>query len=738
VEKNILRLLIVDDSPDDAEVVAIAVRKAGYMLKNQRVQDIAGLEAALAKGSWDLILCEHAPPQCEASQALDALKRAGLDIPFIVVARRIAEEELVRIMRAGALDVIEKTQLFRLPPVIERELRVFEERQALRKAEHALQETQNKHRAIVDGAREAICYCQDGMHIDANRSYLELFGYGNLAELEGVPVMNLIDKGDQPRFKDYLRKAAAKGDETPQEFAALNKDGGRIHVEFAVSSVIVDGEPCTQVVANDVTRRKTIEGRLQYLNQHDPLTGLYNRHYFLQALGKTVEQAKQGAHRGGLLYIGLTQLKEINDVHGHATGDRLIVKIAKLIRERLGEQVLLARFGGDEFAALLDKADEPQLKKTADDIRGLMKETAFSENGKTFHCGCTFGTAVVDRNAEDAQKLLSVAYRAALQMRTPPPAPAAAAPKADIGPETKPQAVPETKKPQPKPEAKPEPKPETKPAAPKSEWAERIQAALDGNAFELAYQPIINLHGEAAECYEVLLRLPGAGGKLILAAEFLPAAEQAGLGGAIDKWVVHQSLAALCALHREGQPAGFFINLSAASFKEPEILITTQKLLREAGVAPEHVTFEVAEKGLTAHLGAAKTFLAAAKKIGCRIAIDDFAGNPSAFSQLRDLPFDSIKVSAALIRDLANDKASQASLQAVIQVARGLSKGVIVKCLERAEDLAILWNLGVDYVQGNYFQGADTHTNYEFADETTLSSEPTTPHWASTNGTNGR
>ena len=223
---------------------------------------------------------EYTLPHFGAQLALDLIKRARLDVPFIVVTRNIRDADLIKIMRSGAHDVVLKNQSARLAPAVERELRVTEERRQFRQMSQTLNEVENKNRAIIEGSREAICYCQDGMHIDANKTYLEMFGYEDLSELEGVPVMNLVEKSDHVRFKDFLRKAASSNPPPPQEFLAAKKDGGHFHAELAVSLIVLNGENCTQFVVIDISKRKAVENRLQYLNQHDPLTGLFNRHHF--------------------------------------------------------------------------------------------------------------------------------------------------------------------------------------------------------------------------------------------------------------------------------------------------------------------------------------------------------------------------------------------------------------------------------------------------------------------------
>lgn len=718
MEKKILRVLIVDDSPDDTELAVAALRQSGYMLKHQRVQDLASMQTALDKGPWDAVVSEFSLPHFGAQLALDMIKRANLDIPFMVLTRNIKDSELAKIMRNGAHDVVMKTQTARLAPALERELRVAEERRLYREASQALAAMETKNRAIIDGSREAICYCQDGMHIDANKVYLDLFGYENFSDLEGIPLLNLIDKSDHPLLKEYLRKPAAQNAEKPHEFLALKNDGSRFHAELAVSPIVLDGQNCTQVMVTDVSKRKAVENRLQYLSQHDPLTGLFNRTYFTLELNKVLETAKKDDSQSALLYLDLQQLKEINDALGHTVGDRLLLKVARIFREKLGESAVLARFSGDEFAALLHGQSEPQIKEAVTSLLTTLKEMSITEGGKTFKCDGTVGLVVIDKQTESAQAILTKAYQACQQSKPKK----AATPAAPVEP-----------KPEKKPVAEP-PKaaadiPALSPVS--SEWQDRLQTALKKNGFELAYQPIINLHGDPAEYFEVLLRLVGDKGELISAGEFMPAAEKLGLTAAIDRWVVRHAIESLAALHRESRAASFFVNLCPAALKDPELLAMLQKQLATSKLEPKYLVLEADEPAIAAHPADAAMFMQALKKIGCRFSMDNFGNNLSMLNQLRDLPVDFLKISGTLIRNLSTDNISQASLKAAIELAKAMNKQTIAKLVEKAEDLGMLWNLGVDYVQGNYFQQADAQLSYEFASETTLASDTTSsPHWA--------
>ncbi len=713
MEKRILRLLIIDGSPDDAELAATALRKGGYMLKSQLVQNLAGVQTALQNGRWDAVISEHTLPHFSAQAALEALKQAGLDIPFIVFTHRIKDDDLVKIMNAGVHDVLLKSQTARLVPVIKRELRAADDRHRCRQALAKITEMEGKQRAIIAGSREAICYSQDGMHVDANGAYLAMFGYESVSDLEGVPVMNLLDKQEHATFKDFARNASKTSSPQSREFLAVKKDGARFHAEFTLSPVTVNGESCTQIVVTDVSKRKSVESKLQYLNQHDPLTGLYNRHYFIHELNKAMETARQSGITSGVIYVDLHQLKQINSTLGHAAGDRVLLKVVRLFRETLSKDVLLSRFSGDEFAILLHNADEAETNKTAASLINGLKSAAFTEGGQTFECQCAVGTIVVDKNTESVQKALSHVYRECERgaQDSAPSQAAATQGRAKVTEIRKPESAGDTD----------------------AAWGARIKDALSEGNFALAYQPVISLHGDPEEFFEVLLRMVEDGGNLIPPGQFMPAATRADLTVEIDRWVVRNAIDALGLLHQEGRQATFFVNLCPSAFKDVELISMVMQRLRAAGVKPRHLVFEADETAIVANPPGASTFINAAKTIGCRFSVDDFGRDPNAMKTLRELPVEFLKIDSSLIKNLSRDPVSQASLQAAVEVAKSLDKKTIAKAVEAADNLAVLWNLGVDYVQGNYFQQAEAYISYEFASETTLSSEVGAPGWTSNN-----
>ncbi len=712
METKILRLLIVDASPDDTELTLAALRKGGFLLKPQRVQDLAGLQAAIDKGGWDAVLSERTLPHFGVSVVLETLRRAKLDVPLLVLTRAVPDSEIAPLMRAGARDVILKNQMARLLPALERELAVAAERAQHRAAVQALKEIENKHRAIVDGAREAICYSHDGMHIDANKAYLEMFEYASVAELEGVPVMNLIEKNDQARFKQYLR-GSGESSGAAQEFVAIRKSGARFHAEIVASKIVLNGETCTQILFTYISKRKAVETKLQYLNQHDPLTGLYNRHHFMQLLEAAVEAGKRDDKPRAVVFVDFPELGQANKNLGHAAADRFLLTATRELRELFGPRAALARLGDQEFAALLEDVSPGRLAELAAAAEAKFKQSGGGEGAAPAR-DCRVATARIERGAESAQTFMAALYASLERGATATPRAARPAARAEVAA---------------RPPAAARPVLTTVATPGNSEWPQRIHAAIEREAFRLMYQPIVNLHGDAGEYFEVLVRMVAEDGKLIPAGQFMPRAEESGQAVAIDRWVVKHSIRALAELRRQERKVTFFINLSAGAMRDVELVVIAQQALHETRLKGKYVVFEVDESVLTTQADSAIAFMRAAKQIGCSFCIDNFGRVLGATTRLREPPVEYLKLDGALVQGIAGDGVAQASLKAVVEVAKAMDKKTIAKSVESAEALSVLWTFGIDYVQGHYFQEADSNLDYEFSGETTISSE-SSPNWA--------
>ena len=701
---KILRVLILDESPDDAEQASAILRQAGFMLKTQRLETGVAVEQNLDNSEWDLILCAHGMPNLPARQVVELVAHKQPFVPVVVLARRIADDELRQLMQAGARDVIIKGQWGRLLPAVERELAVANERRAWTVTREAMGQLEARYRSMIEASLEAISYVQDGMHMDANPSYLKLFGYENIDLLKETPLLNLIDKQDQARFKAALRKP--EGAEKTQEFLAVAANGTRIPIEVALNPLAIHGEQCVQVVATDISKRKALEVKLQSMHQRDPLTGLSNRTHFVSALGDVLKTP------GGVLF-GLTvnQLAALNQTLGHTACDRLLVQIARQLRELLGSQTPVARITGGQFAVLLDAKAAAGAETLAQKFNDMVATLSASEADRTMKPDVTIQRLQLEVRHKDRQAIMDQVFKADIQA-----APAALPPKvvkATVTPATisKPQAIPA-----------PAFQPVASPAS--GDWGEAVQNALAHNQMQLLFQPIINLHGEPRCLYEAQLTLRTLDGKVVPPAEYLPSAEAIGLGAKIDRNLMLNVIDTLSKYRLDGRPGTVFVGLTSAAVQDSALLAAIQMHIKATGLDPADLILQLDETVLAQHPDVSGRFIENARAMGMGIAIDNFTGQAVSLETLAGMNADFLGVNCGI------DGLNEDALIGAIDAALVLERVIVAKRIEDADVFTGLFSRGVHYVQGDYLQPASPGLDYSFESEQTLASdEPLAPTW---------
>ncbi|MDH5631815.1 MAG: EAL domain-containing protein [Gammaproteobacteria bacterium] len=719
MSKKILRLLVVDDYPDDADALARNLRIARFMLKSHRVVDAPGLQDALKDNKWDVVVSEFNLKAFNARLALDVVRNASPNTPFIVYTKGISDDEMTDIMNAGARDVVNKSRPARIVPAIERELATAEYVKEYDRAMQAMKQLEHKLEAMANNPNDAVSYVHDGVHIDANQNYLDLFGYENLEELEIVPALNLIDKDDHHLFKDYLRKVS-KGIEVREspEFKATRKDGKRIDIEISAGKVTHNNHDCIQIKVNDISKRKMAEDRLHYLSQHDPLTGLYNRHYFAKLLGDVIGEAREQQTHSALLFVDLYDLVAINSEMGYTAGDLALVKISSEFKELLGENAIIARISGDAFTILLTNQGEAVAKNTAADIEARLHNLVLNEHGKTHSCSCVICINMVTSESGDAHELLDQGVRQCEEKRPKPaavvqstaPEPVAVS-TADITPDTAPVEAPV-----------PAPQPEV---AVMSELGKDIARALIDNRFRLFYQPIIDLQGGGNEKFEVYIRMISANGEILTPDKFLDEAEKTGQMQAIDRWVADAAIRSMAALHNEGRRTRFFINLSVQAYEDSGLSPIIKQALNETLVDPQYAVFEIDAPELAERSTIIHQMVSDICELGCSISLDNSLPDLSTALSLPRHSVRFIKLAADTISKTMSNNASKETMMSMMEMARKLDIEVIAKGIEDAGNLPDIWSSGIQYVQGDYFQPATDDLDFEFdtGDEAELSSD---------------
>ncbi|MBI3054936.1 MAG: PAS domain S-box protein, partial [Betaproteobacteria bacterium] len=309
-----LRLLIVEDSADDKELLLHSLRSQGYQVMSATVDTPVTMRAALERQEWDLIICDHSMPNFDAPAALAIAKELRPDVPFIIVSGEIDLNLAVALIRLGAQDYVQKSELIRLGPVIERELRDAKLTHQRKLAEDRLHESQELFRAIVENVGDLVAVLDtDGRRIYNSPSYRPLFREKDIRP--GSASFLEIHLEDRERIKEIFRRTVATGGGERAEFRFVLKDGSIRHMESDGRAIRgADGTVSkVVVVSRDITQLKHLEAELREMAATDFLTGLANRRHFLARLEQELARIQRlEEHRASVLMLDSDHFKRVN------------------------------------------------------------------------------------------------------------------------------------------------------------------------------------------------------------------------------------------------------------------------------------------------------------------------------------------------------------------------------------------------------------------------------------------
>ncbi|MBW8363503.1 MAG: EAL domain-containing protein [Rhizobium sp.] len=418
--------------------------------------------------------------------------------------------------------------------------------------------------------------------------------------------------------------------------------------------------------------------RLIYQASHDALTGLINRREFEQRLERTLLSALQQGREHALCYMDLDQFKVINDSCGHAAGDELLRQLALLLKGNLRERDTLARLGGDEFALLLENCSIPDALEVADTFRAEVQRFRFKWGDRIFSVGMSVGMVAINADSGTAASLMSAADAACYVAK-------------DRGRnqihlyESRDSDLVRHRG--------------------EMQWVTRIQRALEEHRLRLSWQEIRRADGvvEPVRHVELLLRMIDEDGSEILPMAFIPAAERYSIMPAIDSWVIEETLR-LCQRYLESKRERnclFAVNLSGASLKDPAFRRMLLASLDENPAFGPHLCFEITETAAIGNLAVVNEFIEAMRAFGCSFALDDFGSGLSSFTYLKNLNVDYLKIDGAFVRDIAHNAIDRSMVEAIHRIGHQMNLRTVAEYVESDQILALLRQMGVDYVQGN-------------------------------------
>ncbi len=685
--EDTIHLLVMDDSSNAAETISNMLRNAGHAVRADRIEDDEDLRKALSTHECDMILAKPQIPYFSAHDALGALQQLGQEIPLLVIADGADEKTIDSLIQSGARDIIEVGKPLRLVAALLRESQGVRTLRQLRQCQDALEEANIRAQNLVDSSRDAITYIHDGMHIFANDSYLEMFGYSDMEEIEGMPIMNMVKADEHAAFKQFLRDySAGKSRDSKLDITALREDGTEHKMTMEFTPASFDGEPCTQIIIRAQASSEELERKLDDMSKLDLLTGLFNRQYFLEELGSVVgKNGKEGA----VLYLKPDNYKQLREELGISHSDQALAEIAKLIQQQLGKSnSIAARFEGEFFTVLLHNLSAEKAQAFAEVLRKRIEAAIFDLKGTTATTTCSIGIGIYNEGVQNAQEVISRAEKAMTES-------------VSQGGNSVRIYLP----------GKEEMAEQERHAL----MAKQIKLALRGNRMQLLFQPIVSIKGAKQEHYEVFLRMQDEKGNTLLPKDFLPVAEKSGLMAAIDRWVLAHGIKTVTQQRKSGKPTVLFVKLSGASLKDEKLLPWLRDILKAAQAVPDTLVIEVSETVASSNLKALKILIDGLKQLHVRLALDHFGNAANFVNLLKHTDAHFLKLDASIIGTLSSSKESQEKVNEICSLAAANNKKVVANAVEDPHTLAMIYSTSIDYIQGNFLQEASPAMDYDFS-----------------------
>jgi diguanylate cyclase (GGDEF)-like protein/PAS domain S-box-containing protein len=514
-----------------------------------------------------------------------------------------------------------------------------------------------------------------------NRAAEELYGWSS-EEALGRRLRDLtLSEELLDQAEDVISELRA-GRTWSGETLLRRKDGSYVPVLGTATPLFDDrGDLAGMIgVSTDISERKALEAELERRASHDLLTGLHNRHVFFDLLALALRRTRRtkNSPKVGVLFMDLDSFKTINDSLGHEAGDRLLVAVAERLKNRLQPEDVLARFGGDEFAVLLETVENPsEVIRVAQRIaEGLRKPFTVDDHqvSVSTSVGVALGTAHAN---DDPEGMLREADAAMYRAKEQGPGRYAVF---DPAMQTRAQQ--------------------------RLELEAELRRALEQGELVLYYQPEVSLHDGSMVGFEALLRWQHPERGLLKPSAFVPLAEETDLIMPIGRWVLEEACWQAKQWEEEHLPASpvtMEVNLSSRQLARRGLARTVEEALTRADLEAHALALEMTE---TVLIGASEhnaQALEALKKMGIRLSLDDFGTGYSSLSYLKRLPVDRVKVDRTFVKGLGGNATDTAVVRMIIELCHALGVEVLAEGVETSEQAALLRDMGCDLGQGYYF-----------------------------------
>ncbi|MDR0997071.1 MAG: EAL domain-containing protein [Zoogloeaceae bacterium] len=543
----------------------------------------------------------------------------------------------------------------------------------------SLKENEENFRAIADYTYAWESWLSNSGKLRwVNPAVQRITGYSpeECYEMQDFP-LPIVHPNDQPLVEKQLEAGRIGQSGHDQEFRVRTKAGNDVWVAVSWQPIYdANGNSMGwRSSVRDITIQKKAVDEVNYQAEHDLLTNLYNR----VAFDMQVKQALEGKHLDwrsiAVFYLDLDQFKVVNDICGHAEGDKLLIDVARLITLNMPHG-FIARLGGDEYGILMRGLRRDEAQEEAKKLITEIQNYEFRSGGRSFKISASVGIVIADEELDSATQIMIAADTACYAAKE----------------RGRNQAVLYDEN-------------EEYFRIRKDEFSSvaQINTALTQGRFILYFQRVEPLAAGLPTHAEILIRIRDVNGNIQSPVRFISAAERYNLMPYIDRWVIEGVCRQLSEWQRKGVRLDihrFAVNVSGASLSEHGFPDFIENLIKRYKIDPERLCFEITESCAVNQLSQAMLFIQRVHDLGASLALDDFGSGLSSFGYLKRFKVDYLKIDGQFVRNLDKDRADRAVVESMVQLARAFGLKTIAEFVENVRIYEILKDLGVDYSQG--------------------------------------
>lgn len=523
---------------------------------------------------------------------------------------------------------------------------------------HRAEREADRMHGLANAAVEGLVVCDGNAIVTVNDSFATLIGQP-AAALAGTSVASWLTD-------EAVRASLFAKSNQALETNLRHHDGSMIPAEVMRRQIDYAGRPAQVLAVRDLRARRKSEQHIRYLAHHDALTSLPNRTYFNSRLEEEIVRCPQDK-KIAVLCLDLDRFKEINDLFGHATGDKVLQTVARRAGGLLDDNHMMARLGGDEFAIMLTGLSEAGIARSfVEQILSALRVKG--DTPETGSISCSIGIAIYPDDATSRETLFTHADTALYRVKTEGRSGYRFF-ETNMGHEMR----------------------------ERRRIEHDLRHAIARNELQLVYQPQLDVQTGQVTGFEALLRWHHPERGNISPAVFIPIAEEAGVITTIGEWVLRQACREAASWT---QPLMVAVNVSPMQIYDANFAQTVHSVLLETGLEPSRLELEITETALIRELNRALLTLRQIKALGVHIAMDDFGTGYSSLSNLRAFPFDKIKIDGSFIKSVDHNDQAATIVRTVLALGRGLGLPVLAEGVETPAELQFLRDQNCDGIQG--------------------------------------